>query len=167
MYNLAIQAEKIYRKPYIPILEENNVREVYFSYSEFVAFRNALRDYLKPVLTFAYSTGWRKQEILNLKWNQVDLNARTVRLASGTTKNKKGRLIILDGELLETIQAQWERRTVAEIPGHSPTLICPYVFHRMTSRSRIIARRGTRRASRPDCRTRLSMTVGEPHPGTW
>ena len=28
------------------------------------------------------------------------------------------------------VQGQWERRKVAEIPGQSPTLLCPYVFHR-------------------------------------
>ena len=89
-----------------------------------------LPDYLEPVATFAYYTGWRKENILTLKWNQVDLNARTVRLNPGTTKNDAGQIVILDGELLETIQKQWERRKVAEIPGQSPTLLCPFVFHR-------------------------------------
>ena len=91
--------------------------------------RNASPDYFKPLVTFAYYTGWRKKEILTLKWNQVDLNARTVRLDPGTTKSKEGQLIILDGELLEAIQGQWEQRKVAEIPGQSPALLCPYVFH--------------------------------------
>jgi integrase len=130
MYNLGLQAEKIHRKPYIPMLEENNTRLGFFEHGEFVAFRNALPDYMKPVVTVAFYTGWRKQEILSLRWNQVDLNARTVRLEVGTTKNRKGRLVILDGELLETFQGQWEWRKVAEIPGQSPTLLCPYVFHR-------------------------------------
>jgi integrase len=53
-----------------------------------------------------------------------------VRLEPGTTKNDKGRLIILEGELLETIRGQWERRKVAEITGHTTTLLCAYVFHR-------------------------------------
>jgi integrase len=57
------------------------------------------------------------------------LNARTVRLDSGTTKNGAGRMVVLDGKLLETIKAQWERRKVAEIPGQSPTLLCAHVFH--------------------------------------
>jgi integrase len=129
MYNLGLQSETIHRKPYIPMLKENNARKGFFEHGEFIAFRNALPEYLKPVVTFAYYTGWRKQEILSLKWSQVDLNGRTVRLEVGTTKNDKGRLIVLDGELLETMQRQWERRKVAEIPGHSPTLLCPYVFH--------------------------------------
>jgi hypothetical protein len=66
MYNLAIKAEKIYRKPYIPMLKEDKVREGFFEYGEFVAFRNALPEYLKPVIAFAYYLGWRKQEILSL-----------------------------------------------------------------------------------------------------
>jgi integrase len=130
MYNLGLQSETIHRKPYIPMLKENNARKGFFEHGEFIAFRNALPEYFKPVVTFAYYTGWRKQEILSLEWNQVDLNGRTVRLDVGTTKNDKGRLIVLDGELLETMQGQWERRKVAEIPGQSPTLLCPYVFHR-------------------------------------
>jgi integrase len=130
MYNLGLQSETIYRKPYIPMLKENNTRKGFFEHGEFIAFRNALPDYFKPVVTFAYYTGWRKQEILSLKWNHIDLSGRTVRLEVGTTKNDKGRLIVLDGELLEAIQGQWERRKVAEIPGQSPTLLCPFVFHR-------------------------------------
>jgi len=130
MFNLGMQAEKIYRKPYIPMLQENNIRKGFFEYGEFLAFREALPDYFKSVVTFAYYTGWRKREILSLKWNQVDLQARTIRLDPGTTKSGEGRTIALDGELLEVVRGQWERRKVAEIPGQSPTLLCSYVFHR-------------------------------------
>jgi integrase len=130
-YNLGIEAEKIVRKPYVPQLKEDNVRTGFFEYGEFVAVRNACPDYFKPVVTFAYYTGWRKEEILSLRWSQIDLQAEEIRLEVGTDKNDAGRVIAMDGELLETIKAQWERRKVAAIPGHSPTLLCPYVFHRM------------------------------------
>jgi integrase len=129
-YNLGIEAEKIVRKPYVPQLKEDNVRSGFFEYPEFIALRDACPDYFKPVVTFAYYTGWRKQEILSLRWNQVDLQAEEIRLNAGTTKNDEGRVIFLDGELLETLKTQWERRKVAEIPGQSPTLLCPFVFHR-------------------------------------
>jgi integrase len=130
MFNLGIQAEKIFRKPYVPMLQEHNVRQGFFERAEFIAFRAALPEYLKPVVTFAYSTGWRRQEILSLKWNQVDLASKSVRIEGESTKNKKARTIALDGELLEAIQGQWEKRVVAAIPGESPTLLCQYVFHR-------------------------------------
>ena len=130
MFNLAIQAGRIYQKPYIPMLKEDNVRSGFFELGEFLAARDAMADYLKPVVTFAYYTGWRKSEILKLRWNQVDLEAQIVRLEPGTTKSGKGRIIALEGELLELIQAQWEKRKVAEIPGESTALLCPFVFHR-------------------------------------
>ena len=66
----------------------------------------------------------------------MDLNARTVRLGPGTTKRGQGRGIIIEGEILQVMQEQWERRKVAEIPGQSPTLLCPYVFHRKRNQIR-------------------------------
>ena len=63
MYNLGMQAEKIFRKPYIPMLQEHNVRQGFFERAEFLTLRAALPDYLKPVVTFAYFTGWRRGEI--------------------------------------------------------------------------------------------------------
>jgi integrase len=130
MFNLGIQAEKIYRKPYVPMLTENNVRKGFFEHADFVAFRSHFSPELQGVLTFAYYTGWRKSEILTLRWNQVDVDNRIVKLDPGTTKSREGRTVVLEGELLELIEQQWERRTVAEIPTKSPALICAYVFHR-------------------------------------
>lgn len=128
MFNLGLQAEKIHRKPYIPTLTENNVRKVFFEYAEFVSLRNAIAEDLKPLLTFAYYVGWRTGEIIRLQWNQVDLECRTVRLEPSMTKNKEGRVIVLDGELLQVIEAQWEKREVAEVPGQGTALICSHVF---------------------------------------
>jgi integrase len=62
---------------------------LYFIYfSNFLALREKLPDYLKPVVTLTYSTGWRKEEILGLRWNQVDLREGIVRLEPGETKNE-------------------------------------------------------------------------------
>ena len=130
MYTLGLQAERICRRPHIPMLQENNVRHGFFEYTEFLALRAALPDYLKPVVTFAYYTGCRKQEILSLRWNHVDLEAKTIRLDPGATKNGESRVIAFDGELLEVLKTQWQGRKVAEVLGRSPTLLCPFVFHR-------------------------------------
>ena len=64
---------KVSRVPYIPMLKENNVRKGFIEHEAYLALREALPEYLKPVLTFGYFTGWRKGEILNLKWSQVNL----------------------------------------------------------------------------------------------
>jgi hypothetical protein len=55
MFNFAPQQTppKVTHKPYIPMLEENNIRTGFFEYDEFMALRAALLEYLKPLATFA------------------------------------------------------------------------------------------------------------------
>ncbi|MCK5423024.1 MAG: tyrosine-type recombinase/integrase, partial [Deltaproteobacteria bacterium] len=127
MFSLGAQATppKIVYPPYIPHLKENNVRTGFYEYEEYVALKNELPDYLKPVVTIAYYTGWRKQEILSLGWDQVDLREGEGRivLEEGTTKNDEGREIYLEGELYETIAFQRKIRD-----NLYPD--CPYVCFR-------------------------------------
>jgi integrase len=93
MFNLALHAERITRKPYIPTLAENNVRQGFFERVEFDTVFARLPDYLKPPMLFAYQVGWRvRSEILTLTWRQIDLETGTVRLEVGMTKNGKGNI---------------------------------------------------------------------------
>jgi len=62
MFSLGIQAEKIYHRPHIAMLKENNVRKGFFEHAEFIVVRDSSPDYFKPVVTFAYYTGWRKKK---------------------------------------------------------------------------------------------------------
>jgi integrase len=109
--------------PKIQKLAENNIRKGFFDHADFVKLRAELPEHLRPVITFAYSTGCRKGEILSLLWNQVDLVARVVRLEPGETKNDEGRTIPLIGEMFEMLVLQKERRN-QKYPD------CTYVFAR-------------------------------------
>jgi integrase len=84
-----------------------------------------LPPFLQPVATFGYYTGWRVTEILNLQWRQIDISTAEVRLDPGTTKNREGRVIYLDGELLETMKEQ--RAFVLSIQRERGEII-PWVF---------------------------------------
>jgi len=55
------------------MLEENNVRKGFLIYDQYTLVRNALTEYLKPVLAMGYFTGMRQGEILPLRWEQVSL----------------------------------------------------------------------------------------------
>lgn len=82
MFHLAEQETppRVAQVPYIPMLKENNAREGFFEYDEFDRLRIEAPFYLKGVITLAYETGMRKEEILSLKWDQIDLNQKTIRL---------------------------------------------------------------------------------------
>ena len=97
MFSLAIQKGKLIQKPHIPSIEVRNVRTGFFEESEFKAVHEHLPEDIKPVAEFAYLTGWRKQEILKLKWRQVSFEAGTIRLEPGTTKNDEGRTFPFNG----------------------------------------------------------------------
>lgn len=95
-------------------------RKGFFDHREFLALREALPSYLKPVVSFAYHTGWRVGEILGLTWEKADLEGKMVRLDPGETKNEEARTISLNEELLkEMVILQAKRRPE-----------CPYIFHR-------------------------------------
>ena len=114
---------KVLNALFIPKLTENKPRSGFFEHDEFVAMRQELPGYLRPVLTFGYYTGCRKGEILALKLVQVDLGERLVRLNPGETKNDEARTVPLDGELYETLAFQRQLRD-ERYPS------CPWVFFR-------------------------------------
>ena len=126
MFSLAARCTppKVAQVPHIPMLKERNVRKGFFEHEDFLAFRDTLPDYLKPIVTFAYHTGWRSSEILELNWKQVDLKEGVVRLEPGETKNEQARMVYMEPELLAVMKEQLGRRR----------LDCPYVFHRKGNR---------------------------------
>ncbi len=123
MLNLGAQQTPplVDRVPHISMLEENNVRTGFFEHDEFLALRSCMPEYLKGFVTFGYKSGWRVSEITGLKWSNVYLEKRVVCLEIGTTKNKEGRTIYLDDELLAIFDIQ---RKLQKIGGQ----IVPYVF---------------------------------------
>lgn len=106
--------------PHIPMLDEKNTRKGFFEHNDFLKLIEALPAYIRPIVAFAYRTAWRKNEILNLTWNQIDLKENTVRLEAGESKNEEGRTIYLDSELRKIFLEQRGMRRLG----------CPYVFHR-------------------------------------
>jgi len=126
---------KVDRLPFIPMLKENNVRTGFFEHGDFLALRNALPEYLKGFVTFAYKTGWRVSEIESLEWSNVDLAQGIVRIEGGDTKNGEARTVRIVDELKDIFQRQWEARK-------SMKKVLPYVFPNETGTDRIRDFRG-------------------------
>jgi integrase len=128
MFSLAIQAGKLLYKPYIPMLQEDNVRTGFFELEQFQAVRNRLPEAVQGVATFAVITGWRMDsEILPLQWRQIDFVGCTIRLDRGTTKNKEGRVFPLTDDLRTVLEHQ---KSLRDELARTKGLLCPWVFHR-------------------------------------
>ena len=118
------------RIPHIALLKENNVRKGFFEHGDFEVLRKNLPDYLKGYVTFAYKTGWRKDEVSNLTWSQIDKGNWIVYLNPGETKNEEGRALYLDEELKGVIQNHWEARKTRRS-------LSPYVFTAKDGKSKV------------------------------
>ena len=106
---------------YLPRLEEKNVRKGFFEDDQYRRLLDELPEYLQPILSFAYYTRCRRGEILQLQWQQVDLDHAVVRLEAGTTKNDEPRILPLVSDLVTALS---ERKRIRD--RFHPS--CPWVF---------------------------------------
>ena len=106
--------------PHIPMLKEKNIRKGFFEHDEYQGLINALPSYIKPIVGFAYRTGWRKSEILNLTWDRIDFKENIVRLEAGESKNSEGRTIYLDSALSDILLGQKKDSPFAVVPNAFP-----------------------------------------------
>ena len=127
-FTLGMEAGKVTQKPKIRRLREDNVRTGFFEPAQFESVRAHLAPPLRPLVTFAYLTGWRvPSEVQPLQWRQVDFTAGTVRLDPGTTKNREGRVFPMTAELRALLEDQREHTDEMQ---HKLGCIIPHVFHR-------------------------------------
>ena len=98
MFSLGMQCTKVVRRPHFPHLKENNTRKGFLEDAQFDALRaecSKVGLWLRAMLEVGGTFAWRKSELENLRVNQVDLIAGTVRLEPGETKNDEGRTAIM------------------------------------------------------------------------
>ena len=147
--NLARKQARLTRVPYIPMLREDNARQGFFEHADFEAVVAKLPEPIDDIARFAYLTGWRRGEIVPLRWDAVDRAAHEVRLR--TSKNGEGRVLPLDGELWDLMERRWAGRTIGREDGQRrcqnlcSTIGCWWLFRS----------RGTRRSRQPSCHADL------------
>jgi len=74
-------------------LPEAQPRTRFLSKEEYRRLLSASKPHLKPIIEMAVETGLRSEELLGLRWEQVDLERREVRLT--VTKSKQPRVVPL------------------------------------------------------------------------
>jgi integrase len=107
MLNLAYKNDKRFRVPPISTLKEAPPRQGFFEAEQYWAVRRLLPADLQAAVSIGHTFGWRiRSEVLTLELRQVDLDAGTIRLDPGQTKNDEGRLVYLTPELKALLTAQ-------------------------------------------------------------
>lgn len=132
MLRLAYENKKLTRLPVLRKLKEAAPRQGFFERDQYEAVRRHLPGDLQVALGIAYAFGWRMQsEILMLERRHLDLEAGTLRLDPGTTKNADGRVVYLPADLKAELAAQVERVRAQE---RRLGRIIPFLFPHLRGR---------------------------------
>src|SRR5688572_4880127 len=106
-------------RPTFPKITLDNARQGFVSHPDFLALQEKLPSHIKDPAAFLYFSGWRVSEMRKIQWKHLDPSGKSLRLPPELSKNKKGRLLPLTGELIAVIKRAKARRR----------LDCPYIFH--------------------------------------
>jgi integrase len=144
MLRLAYEGVKVLRLPVIRKLKESGPRQGFFERDQYEAVRRHLPPDLQAAVAIDYAFGWRTQsEVLTLERRQLDLEAGTLRLEPGSTKNDEGRVVYLPPDLKAQLAAQIERvRALERQTGR----IIPWLFPHLRGRLKGQRRRDFRKA---------------------
>jgi integrase len=107
---------------------EDNARQGFFEKAEVEAVIAALPEHLGEMVRFAHLSGWRRGEVVSLRWSDVDRDGRAVRLRPERSKNGRGRTLALAGELSALVERRWQARLFKGKDGEPR--VAELVFHR-------------------------------------
>ena len=101
-------------------LRENPPRQGFFEHPEYLAVRAHLPAPWQDILDLAYYSGWRKNEILGLTWEEIDEAGGVIRLSPARSKTLVGRILPISHPIAEALARRRARRNPDS----------PLVFHR-------------------------------------
>jgi integrase len=111
MFHLAIRLDRLRTMPHFPKrLVENPPRQGFFEHHDYLNVRRHLPASYRDVLDFAYYSGWRRREITELTWEEVDLPGGVIRLSPLRSKTRVGRVLPLSSPLKEVLERRNEQR---------------------------------------------------------
>ncbi len=108
-FRLGLERGIVAKIPHFPMYKEDNVRTGVLQYWELLKLRDALPDYLKPVVLFAFKSAWRKGEILALQWHNVDIVNGSIYIEPQKTKSHQGRTYYLDKEMHQMFKELYKK----------------------------------------------------------
>jgi integrase len=97
---------KVSRVPKFPEkLKEANPRKGFLTDAQYDSLQaNCPYPWLRALLAIAYNFGFSRSELLGLRVEQIDLEARTITLLPGETKSEAGRLVVMTIEVFDLVK---------------------------------------------------------------
>ena len=114
---------KVKAVPHIPLLRVENARQGFLPKADFDALIAELfDDDVRDFCDWFFWTGMRPNEIRQLTWSMLDRETWTLHLDPKADKNRRGRVIPVEGPLLEIMERRLDRRLLG----------CQLIFHRVS-----------------------------------
>ena len=136
-FNAALRWNYILKNPFkeINLCRVEEVEPTYFTKEDFYTLLAIIKaEWLKDIVLFAVLTGMRRAEILNLKWNNVNLEAETILIQSNAnfkTKHGKKRIIPINSIALELLKKYYLKKSnsdyIFNLKGNQ--IKCDWVTH--------------------------------------
>jgi integrase len=128
-YTLAAIKGLLPYRPKLPSIAVHNARQGFVTEEQLETLVAELPAWLQAPTRFAFLTGWRKSEILGLRWSSIDLENGVARVEADQSKTRRAREFPFRAmpDLEALILAQREATSAWE---RAHAKICPWVFHR-------------------------------------
>ena len=114
-----MQADLVDRNPVRetgPADEREGQRDVYLSFNDFSKIVAECSAWTRSILRCLYFTGMRRKEVLDLTWEQVNLNKRLIVLGSSQTKERRSKKVPIHRLLIPTFNEAGKVRSL--VHGH-------------------------------------------------
>jgi integrase len=88
---IKVSAKRIKNAPEIKLLPEPPARKGFLTREQYLRLDAALPQYLRPITAFAFRTGMREGELVNLTWKNIFMSKGMIHLEADQTKNNEAR----------------------------------------------------------------------------
>ena len=113
--------------PAIELYPENNAREGFVEYADFLELVRHLPSPIDDVAWFAYLMGWRREQVLSLRWADINRDSGTVIRRAEFNKTKEPSVLAMSESVRAVVERRWQARIVMTATGPR---VCDLVFHR-------------------------------------
>lgn len=122
MFNKFVDWDYIAKNPFIKVKLPKNQQTapLFLSIEELnLILKHILHKGTLQITIFAFFTGCRLAEIINLTWDDINFNERTIRIGSSTftTKTRKQRILPMCDEVFELLQSIYNENNVLDQGG--------------------------------------------------